>query len=76
MELGRDKVVMLAKTAGEHYTLQAGHNSGIIDLHRTWRDTNGREHKLPGAPQPRRPILLCRSAALPSDRLREIAHMT
>ena len=44
MDLGRDKVVVLAKNAGEHYTLQAGHNSGIIDLHRTWRDAAGREH--------------------------------
>ena len=44
LEVGRDKIVMLAKGAGEHYTLQAGHNSGIIDLHRTWRDANGAEH--------------------------------
>jgi hypothetical protein len=44
LAVGRDKVVMLAKAAGAHYTLQAGHNSGIIDLHRTWRDCNGSEH--------------------------------
>jgi hypothetical protein len=44
LELGRNKVVMLRKSAGDHYTLQAGHQSGIIDLHRTWRDANGGEH--------------------------------
>src|ERR1035438_8108771 len=44
MEVGKDKIVMLRKSAGDHYTLQAGHQSGIIDLHRTWRDANGEEH--------------------------------
>jgi hypothetical protein len=41
---GKDKIVILSKTAGDHYTVQAGHNSGIVDLHRTWRDANGGEH--------------------------------
>jgi hypothetical protein len=44
IEVGKDKIVMLQKSAGDHYTLQAGYQSGIIDLHRTWRDADGREH--------------------------------
>lgn len=44
LEHGKDKIVMLAKSSGDHYTLQAGTQSGIIDLHRTWRDDNGVTH--------------------------------
>lgn len=44
IEVGKDKIVLLAKGGRDHYTLQAGHESGIIDLHRTWRDANGGEH--------------------------------
>jgi hypothetical protein len=43
IEFGRDKVVALAKDRGEHYTLHAGHKSGILDIHRTWRDSDGAE---------------------------------
>lgn len=43
IEMGRDKIVLLSKFAGDHYTLHAGNKSGILDLHRTWRDTNGVE---------------------------------
>jgi hypothetical protein len=35
--------VVLAKDRGEHYTLHAGHKSGILDVHRTWRDPAGIE---------------------------------
>jgi hypothetical protein len=44
LEQGRDKLVILAKSAGEHYTLQAGTRSGVIDLHRTWLDKDGVKH--------------------------------
>lgn len=37
IELRSDKVVVLAKDRGEHYTLHAGQKSGILDVHRTWR---------------------------------------
>lgn len=37
IEAGRDKIVFVPKSAGvgAHYTLQAGSNSGVIDLHET-----------------------------------------
>ncbi len=35
---------MFDKSSGEHYTLQPGTKSGIIDLHRTWHDENGDKH--------------------------------
>lgn len=38
-----DKVVALAKYGDTHYTLHAGHASGVLDLHRTWRDPDGTE---------------------------------
>jgi len=44
VEQGNDKIVMLAKSSGDHYTLQVGTRSGIMDLHRTWRDDNGITH--------------------------------
>jgi hypothetical protein len=43
IEFRNDKVVALAKDRGEHYTLHAGHASGILDIHRTWRDPDGTE---------------------------------
>ena len=43
IEFRCDKVVVLAKDRGEHYTLHAGHESGILDFHRTWRDPDGSE---------------------------------
>jgi len=43
IQFGRDKVVALVKTQGDHYTLHAGHLSGVIDIHRTWRDIDGTE---------------------------------
>lgn len=44
LQQGQDKLVMFDKFSGEHYTLQAGTRSGIIDLHRTWDDENGNKH--------------------------------
>lgn len=38
-----DKIVALAKGTGEHYTIHLGANSGILDIHRTWRDADGQE---------------------------------
>jgi hypothetical protein len=43
IEFRSDKVVVLAKDRGEHYTLHAGHKSGILDVHRTWRAPDGTE---------------------------------
>ena len=43
IEFRTDKIVALAKHRGEHYTLHVGNNSGILDLHRTWRDAEGGE---------------------------------
>jgi hypothetical protein len=43
IEFGKDKIVVLAKARGEHYTLHAGHVSGVLDIHRTWRDPDGTE---------------------------------
>jgi len=38
IQAGKDKVVVLAKGRGEHYTLQAGHASGVLDIHSTSED--------------------------------------
>lgn len=44
IEFRKDKVVAIAKDRDEHYTLHAGHVSGILDLHRTWREADGTKH--------------------------------
>jgi hypothetical protein len=44
LQQGKDKIVLLAKSSDEHYTFQVGTRSGIMDLHRTWRDQNGATH--------------------------------
>lgn len=41
IEFRGNKVVVLAKAAAEHYTLQLGHQSGVLDVHRTWLDPDG-----------------------------------
>jgi hypothetical protein len=43
IEFGTDKVILLSRSRSEHYTLQAGNNSGVLDVHRTWRDEGGTE---------------------------------
>lgn len=43
IEFRSDKVVAIARATGEQYTLHAGHDSGVLDLHRTWRDASGIE---------------------------------
>ena len=35
------KIIALHKSSGDHYTMQAAPRSGIIDVHRTWRDLEG-----------------------------------
>jgi hypothetical protein len=35
------KIIALYKASGDHYTMQAAPRSGIIDVHRTWRDRDG-----------------------------------
>jgi hypothetical protein len=44
LEFRGDKVIMLARNRNEHFTLEFGENSGILDFHRTWRSPNGIEH--------------------------------
>ena len=44
VEFRRDKIVALAKTRDDHYTLHFGHVSGILDVHRTWKSPAGGEH--------------------------------
>src|SRR5262245_50792479 len=41
LEEGKDKLVLIKKSATEHYTLHAGTASGIMDVHRTWTDERG-----------------------------------
>lgn len=43
IQAGKDKIMLLAKGRGEHYTLEAGHVSGVLDIHRTWEDRSGKE---------------------------------
>ena len=38
-----DKTIVTRKIAGEHFTLHSGYKSGVIDLHRTWKDGQGCE---------------------------------
>lgn len=45
IELRGDKVVLCRKKEGDHFTLQFGSKSGIIDLHRTWTNAAGREQR-------------------------------
>jgi hypothetical protein len=43
IEFRQDKVIALAKNRDEHYTLHSGEDSGVLDLHRTWREADGTE---------------------------------
>ncbi|MCC6363162.1 MAG: hypothetical protein IT165_06525 [Bryobacterales bacterium] len=46
VEFLADKVIVLVKSSGDHYTLHSGKNSGVLDVHRTWKDESGQErHK-------------------------------
>ncbi len=45
VEFRSDKMVAIRKSSGDHFTLQFGENSGVIDLHRTWNDADGRKHR-------------------------------
>ena len=51
IQSGKDKVVLLTKGQGEHYTLQAGHTFGVLDIHHTGRTS--------AATSATRPFLLC-----------------
>lgn len=44
IEFRADKIVAFRRTVGDHFTLHAGNNSGVIDIHRTWKDAQGCEH--------------------------------
>ncbi len=43
IEFRPDKAILLRKKIGDHFTLQFGNNSGVLDLHRTWKDADGHE---------------------------------
>jgi hypothetical protein len=46
IEFRADKMVLIRKSLGDHYTIQLGAPSGVLDVHRTWKDELGREqHK-------------------------------
>jgi hypothetical protein len=47
LEFCKDNVIILARGKNEHFTLESGENSGILDFHYTWRDPNGIEHHEP-----------------------------
>lgn len=38
---GADKLIFLVGDSHEHYTLEFGSNSGVVDLHRKWQDEGG-----------------------------------
>lgn len=67
IQSGKDKVMAFAKGRGEHYTLESGHASGIIDIHRTWEDRSGKERH--------QTVFAMRRADLP-DLLNELMPMT
>jgi hypothetical protein len=69
IEFRGDKLVMFRRSSGDHFTLHAGHNSGVIDLHRTWKDAAGRQrHETVFAMRRDRiPHLLGHLNTLPSD---------
>jgi hypothetical protein len=43
IEFRADKIVAIAKDTSQHYTFHAGGASGVLDIHRTWRDAAGTE---------------------------------
>jgi len=46
IEFRPDKMVLVRRLVGDHYTIQLGAPSGVLDVHRTWKDESGREqHK-------------------------------
>jgi hypothetical protein len=46
IEFRPEKMVFVRKLLGDHYTIQLGAPSGVLDVHRTWKDESGREqHK-------------------------------
>lgn len=46
IEFRPDKMVFVRRLVGDHYTIQLGAPSGVLDVHRTWKDESGREqHK-------------------------------
>jgi hypothetical protein len=46
IEFRPDKMVLVRRLVGDHYTIQLGAPSGVLDVHRTWRDDSGQQqHK-------------------------------
>lgn len=46
IEFRPDKMIFVTKKRGDHYTVQLDTPSGVLDVHRTWKDESGHErHK-------------------------------
>jgi len=43
IEFRGDKMIFVSKTCADHYTVQLDTPSGVLDIHRTWKDESGRE---------------------------------
>jgi hypothetical protein len=43
IEFRADKVILFRKSSGDHYTFHLGNQSGVLDVHRTWKDETGVE---------------------------------
>jgi len=73
----KDKVIAFKRTAGDHFTIHAGTNSGVIDIHRTWRDPSGCEQHTTIFAMRRDsiPALLDELSSLPSTFTRLLRHL-
>lgn len=67
IEFCGDKVITISKDRAEHYTFHAGGSSGVLDIHRTWREADGTERHLT--------VFAMRHADIPSL-LTDLASMT
>jgi hypothetical protein len=43
IEFRANKIVAMKRDTAEHFTIHAGVNSGVIDIHRTWTNSGGHE---------------------------------
>lgn len=44
IELGNDKLAFIDRNKREHHTFHLGPCSGVLDVHRTWSDSEGLHH--------------------------------
>ena len=43
VEFLADNIIVIQENTGDHYTLHFGGESDVLDVHRTWKDADGRE---------------------------------